>query len=62
MAHDAVERARKGSLSYHVKLALLGLGASALSTGAVAQDESQDERAPDEALEEIIVRGAMLKR
>ncbi|MEL7022926.1 MAG: TonB-dependent receptor [Pseudomonadota bacterium] len=57
MADDAVERARKGSLSYHVKLALLGLGASALSTGAVAQDESQDEREPDEALEEIIVRG-----
>lgn len=56
MARVSAAEQRKGTLSYHVKLALLGLGATALSTPAFAQDSEETSEQGD-ALEEIVVRG-----
>ncbi|MEM8984602.1 MAG: TonB-dependent receptor [Pseudomonadota bacterium] len=58
MADEVIGHPRLSSVAYHVKLALLGIGATALSGPALAQQSGADESAQTtEQIEEIIVRG-----
>ncbi|MEM7763118.1 MAG: TonB-dependent receptor [Pseudomonadota bacterium] len=56
MAEKAVGQPRLSTVAYGVKLALLGLGATAMSGGVVAQETETDTNT-NEPVEEIVVRG-----
>ncbi|MEN7344121.1 MAG: TonB-dependent receptor [Pseudomonadota bacterium] len=57
MADDVVGRPRVNPVAYHVKLALFGIGASAMSTGVAAQESNNEVNSDDDPIEEIVTRG-----